>query len=126
MSGGIDENSGLPRGYPFRSDWEVTPRQLAAELASDRPPMVIDCRTPQERDVAAIPGSTLIPMGDIPSRENELDELVDRRVVVYCHRGQRSLRVTAFLRQRGFSDVWSLAGGIDAWSSGVDPTVPRY
>lgn len=126
MSGGIDEASGLPRGYPFRAEWEISPRQLAAELASGQPPMVIDCRTAEERSVAALPGSTLVPMTDIPSRQNELGEMADRRIIVYCHRGQRSLRVTAFLRQQGFSDVWSLAGGIDAWSLGVDSAVPRY
>ena len=47
-------------------------------------------------------------------------------VVIYCHHGMRSLQATQFLRQRGMAKVWSLAGGIDAWSREINPGVPRY
>lgn len=126
MSEPVDSAAGLPRGYPFREQWEVTPQWLAAELSTDRPPVVIDCRTPEERAIGFLPGSIPIPMGEIEQRREELEELSARRIVVYCHRGQRSLRVTAYLRQLGFADVWSLAGGTDAWSLTVDGSLPRY
>jgi len=126
MSGRMEEATGLPHGFPLREEWEVTPRCLAKELSADPPVVVLDCRTPEEREVARIPGSILVPMDEVSSRREELEAYLDRRVVVYCHRGRRSFQVTAFLRQQGFSDVWSLAGGIDAWSVGIDPSVPRY
>lgn len=126
MTAGAVRESGLPPRYPFREDWEVTPRALATELAGEAGPLLIDCRTAQEHATARIDGAILVPMNDIPSRQDALGEDLDRRIVVHCHHGQRSLRVVAYLRQQGFSNVWSLAGGIDAWSQSVDLSIPRY
>jgi len=126
MTGSAADDSGLPHRYPFRADWEVTPRALAAEMAGGAKPLLIDGRTAQEHATARIRGSVLIPMNEVSARLEELGEVLDRRVVVHCHHGQRSLRVVGYLRQQGFTDVWSLAGGIDAWSVGIDPLVPRY
>ncbi len=126
MSQGPNTETGLPAGYRLREDWEVTPQRLAAEMAGDHTLLLIDCRTPEEHAVARIDGAVLVPMGEIPSRLEELEAHRDARIVIHCHRGQRSLRVAAFLREQGFSDVWSLAGGIDAWSTGVDSSVARY
>ncbi len=126
MTGSAASDSGLPPRYPFRADWEVTPRALAAELAGGAKPLLIDCRTAQEHATARIGGAILIPMNEVSALLDVLGEALDRRVVVHCHHGQRSLRVVAYLRQQGFTDVWSLAGGIDAWSVGVDSSVPRY
>lgn len=88
--------------------------------------VLLDVREPTEVAAAAVDGAVLVPMGEVAARLQELDEHADRKVVVMCHRGQRSLQVAAFLRRHGFEDVWSLAGGIDAWSLGVDERVPRY
>jgi rhodanese-related sulfurtransferase len=64
-------------------------------------------------------------MGDVTSRAHtELDP--DRPIVVLCHHGQRSLSVAMWLREQGFDHAQSLAGGIDAWSRTIDPTIPRY
>src|SRR5580698_6575166 len=63
------------------------------------------------------------PMGEVASRAHtELDP--DAPIVVLCHHGARSLSVTMWLRSQGFEQVQSLAGGIDAWSRTIDPTVP--
>jgi len=89
------------------------------------PPILLDVREPWEFQAASLPDSLLMPMGDVPSRAHaELDP--DAHVVVLCHHGQRSLSVAMWLRGQGFDRVQSLAGGIDAWSRTIDPTVPRY
>lgn len=86
---------------------------------------LLDVREPWEASLGAIHGSILIPMGDLPSRAHqELDP--DAHIVVYCHHGARSLSATMWLREQGFSRTQSLAGGIDAWSQKIDPSVPRY
>lgn len=86
--------------------------------------LLLDVREPWEVAVAKIDGSQHIPLGEIGSRFTEID--LATPVVCYCHMGVRSLQATLFLQQRGFQNVRNLAGGIDAWSVQVDPTVPRY
>lgn len=117
---------GLPVGYNFRPDWEVTPRQLKAMLADGADLLLIDCRLPAEHQLCRIDGATLVPVQEAPQRLSELAEHASRRTIVYCHHGMRSLRMTGLLRQAGFADVKSMAGGIDLWSMDVDPAVPRY
>lgn len=86
---------------------------------------LLDVREPWEASLSAIQGSRLIPMGELPSRAHqELDP--DAHIVVYCHHGARSLSVTMWLREQGFANAQSLAGGIDAWSQKIDPSLPRY
>lgn len=87
---------------------------------------LLDCRVPSEVATARIAGSLTIPMREIPSRLAELEPHKAGRIVVHCHHGGRSLRVTQFLRQQGFDQAQNMAGGIDAWSLEIDPAVPRY
>jgi rhodanese-related sulfurtransferase len=87
--------------------------------------VLLDVREPWEFQTASFPGALLMPMGDVTSRAHaELDP--DGHIVVLCHHGQRSLSVAMWLRAQGFDHAQSLAGGIDAWSRLIDPTVPRY
>jgi rhodanese-related sulfurtransferase len=88
--------------------------------------VLLDCREPAEVATAKIAGSVHIPMREIPARLAELEPHKSGRVVVHCHHGGRSLRVTQFLRQNGFGQAQNMAGGIDAWSLEIDPSVPRY
>jgi rhodanese-related sulfurtransferase len=88
--------------------------------------VLLDCREVSEVATARIAGSQHIPMREIPSRLAELEPHKSGRIVVHCHHGGRSLRVTQYLRQQGFDQVQNLAGGIDAWSLEIDPSVPRY
>lgn len=113
-------------------DLEVTPREVA-RLLREEPDgiLLIDCRTDEERSIALIPGSLHIPMDRMASSVHEIDaaregEEEDRRVVVYCHHGVRSLSVAVALRRQGIEEVVSMAGGIDAWSEDVDPAVAKY
>lgn len=103
---------------------DVDAPALAAELASDAPPRLLDVREPWEADLASIPGSTLIPLHELGARARELDPAAS--VVVYCHLGVRSRLAAEHLAAIGFADVRNLAGGIDAWSLAVDASVERY
>lgn len=86
---------------------------------------LLDVREPWEAEVCTIAGSTLMPMGEVPSRATEqLDPKA--HIVVYCHHGHRSLGAVMWLREQGFERAQSLAGGIEAWARQVDPALARY
>lgn len=110
---------------------QVRPSQLAAWLESVRAhgePVVLDVREPSELQVASVKADGFklltIPMGVIPPRLAELDP--EQPIACLCHHGGRSMQVAAFLQSRGFSHVANIAGGINAWSAELDPTIPRY
>ena len=122
---------GLPVGYPFKPDWEITPRETKRlhEQAAATEFVLLDCRRPEEWQATRIEGATHIPMAEIERRAEELeadDGSRSRPIVVHCHHGMRSLKVTAALRAMGFTNVRSMAGGIELWSVDVDPGVARY
>jgi len=104
---------------------EVDPATPARKLR-EHPDAVLllDVREPYERRLASIFPSLHIPMGEVPDRLAEIPK--DREVIVYCHSGARSMMVVGFLEGNGYESVANLAGGIDAWSISVDPSVPRY
>lgn len=105
-------------------DYEISAPE-AADLLRTNQARLIDVRESWEYQAAHIDGSVLMPMGDVPARAHqELDP--DERLVIVCHHGQRSLNVTAWLRNQGFEQVQSLRGGIDAWATDIDPSVGRY
>ena len=121
------DDRGLPRGYALDEQLELTPRQIKAQLASDAPPRLIDCRTPAEAEITRIDGAELLPLQELPrlfaerfaGRESE-------PVIVHCHHGGRSMRFVHMLRQAGFTDARSMAGGIAVWNHDVDPGGPQY
>lgn len=103
---------------------DLTPAQAAKRLAEDDPPLLVDVREPWERDRASIAGAVSIPLGELPARLDDLPR--DRDIILHCHHGARSLQAAGWLHSRGFARVANLAGGIDAWSRDVDPSVPTY
>ena len=103
---------------------EIVPVELAEWLDQPARPLLLDVREPWELTLACMDGVLNIPMAQVPDRLHELDR--DRRIVVICHHGSRSFQVAVFLKQSGFGTVINLAGGIDAWSREVDPSVPLY
>jgi rhodanese-related sulfurtransferase len=117
---------GLPAGYPFNRDWEVTPREFRARREAGEAVVLIDCRTAAERATASIDGSIHVPMHELSAHLDALRAHETDPVIVHCHHGARSLQVTAALRQAGFEDVRSMAGGIHLWSLDIDPSVPVY
>jgi adenylyltransferase/sulfurtransferase len=88
--------------------------------------LLLDCREPHEFNLVSIPEARLLPMSELPGRIGELAEHRARHVVVHCHLGGRSLQVTLWLRQQGFPNVQSMAGGIDQWAVEIEPGMPRY
>lgn len=110
---------------------QVRPSQLSAWLETARThgePVVLDVREPSELRAASVKADGFelltIPMGVVVPRLNELDPA--QPIACLCHHGARSMQVATFLRARGFAHVANIAGGINAWSSELDPGVPRY
>jgi rhodanese-related sulfurtransferase len=103
---------------------EITPRDTKELLAREKEVLFLDVREPWEYDTAHIDGSVLIPMREIPGNLQRIEN--SDQIVVFCHHGMRSLDVAAWLRTQGVEGVRSMAGGIDRWSTEIDPTVPRY
>ena len=122
-AGRVSAQSGARREVPAPSG-EVEATALADELASDAPPLLLDVREPWEAQIASIPGSTLIPLGELGARIGELGSAAS--VVAYCHVGVRSARAVQVLEASGIASARHLAGGIDAWSRSVDPAMARY
>lgn len=120
------DDRGLPQGYPHNPDWELTPREFVRRRDAGEAMVLVDCRTASERDIATIAGSIHVPMHELSARLDALRAHEADPIVVHCHHGARSLQVTAALRQAGFDDVRSLAGGIHLWSLDIDPAVPVY
>ena len=109
-------------GVPELSPTEFTERW--PRYAQGEGVVLLDVREHPEIATAAVEGAVHIPMREVPARLAELD--ADKPLVVMCHSGGRSRRVAEFLLGNGFSNVFNLMGGIDAWSTQIDSQIPRY
>jgi rhodanese-related sulfurtransferase len=102
--------------------------ELKDFVAREADVLLLDVREPWEVALARIdlPGAARLdmPMHTVPARYPELQR--SQPVVCICHHGARSAQVVAFLLRQGHDRVYNLAGGVDAWSTLVDSTVPRY
>ena len=105
---------------------EITPRELAMQIENGQTIRLLDVRQAWEHQLAKLPGSLFIPLNELPHRVTEIANEADSLLVVYCHHGVRSMSAAVYLDRLGYLNVRSLAGGIDAWSCAVDPTVARY
>jgi len=102
----------------------ITVQDLKAKLDRGDKFKLIDVREPFEWDICRIPGATLIPLGQLPSRMSELDSADE--IVLQCKSGGRSARALKLLQEAGFSKLNNLEGGITAWAEQVDTSVPKY
>ena len=109
---------------PTSSATDISPLELKARMDAGTTPFILDVREPNEYQINRIPGSVLIPLGDLPKRVGELDASAE--IVTQCKSGVRSGKAAAFLRQQGFTNVKNLTGGILAWVDQVDPSQPKY
>ncbi|HWE22413.1 MAG TPA: rhodanese-like domain-containing protein [Myxococcales bacterium] len=105
---------------------EITVDDLSRSLDRGEKPLLVDVRQPWEHELSRLPDSLLVPLPELSGRVGEIRPAPGQQVVCYCHHGIRSLHAADFLARAGLHDVVSLAGGIDAWSLQIDPSVPRY
>jgi molybdopterin/thiamine biosynthesis adenylyltransferase/rhodanese-related sulfurtransferase/molybdopterin converting factor small subunit len=104
---------------------EITAAELKQRLDSGDDLQLIDVREPNEYDIARIPGTKLIPLGQVAERMGEIEE--GRETIVHCKGGVRSAKAIEALTRAGFKGkLVNLKGGITAWSNDVDPSVPKY
>jgi sulfur-carrier protein adenylyltransferase/sulfurtransferase len=106
------------------NDWEITPVELKSRLDKGEDLFILDVREPSEYQINRIPGSTLIPLGELPRRYQELPR--DREIIAQCKMGGRSAKAMEYLKTVGFTKVKNLRGGILEWIDKVDPTQPKY
>ncbi len=114
-----EEYTPMQTGIP-----EITPAEVKRKMDTHEPFVLIDVREPHEYQICRIPGSKLIPLGEVPQRMHELSSADD--IVVHCKSGMRSAKAVDFLMKSGFRKIHNLKGGILAWSDQVDPSVPKY
>ena len=105
-------------------DFEISVGQVNALKKRGETFTLLDVREPWEYEKSRIEGSKHIPMGEVPTRVQQMDP--EEHIIVVCHHGMRSLSVTNWLRQQGYENVQSMRGGIDGWARTVDPKVPIY
>lgn len=103
---------------------QISAKSLQVKLNGDVNPYLLDVREEYEFEFAHIQGSIHIPLSQIPQRINEVDG--DSECIVICHHGIRSQQAATYLDSSGFSQVYNLSGGIDAWSVECDSNVLRY
>ena len=106
------------------SDEAISVEQLKLELDGDDELFLLDVREPEEFQICRIPGSTLIPLGELPGRLVELEGRSE--MVVHCKSGVRSAKAVKLLREAGFKKAKNLSGGILSWIDVVDPSLPKY
>jgi len=117
---------GLPSDYNFMPDWEVTPRDVKSKLDRGEKFVFIDCRLPHEVAITKIDGATVIPLQQLTQRIGELSGKEHDEVIIHCRSGGRSLQFAQILRQNGFENVKSMAGGVLLWNKDINPGGPQY
>ena len=117
-----------PYGAP-----EISVKEVRAKQEGGEPFILVDVREPNELELASLPEEEFISMPLSDLRERRLEAVPDTLngskeadVVVFCHKGLRSAQVTVFLRQQGWTNAVSMAGGIDSWAEEIDESVGRY
>ncbi|MBI1871548.1 MAG: molybdopterin-synthase adenylyltransferase MoeB [Chlamydiae bacterium] len=106
------------------SEMEITAQELKKILDNRKKVVIVDVREPHEYDICHLEEAVLIPLGELPTRLNELDTTDE--IITHCHHGMRSLNAARLLKDMGFKRVKSLKGGIHAWATEIDSTLATY
>ena len=114
----------VPEPIAVNRATEISAVELKQRLDRGEALKIVDVREPNEYQINRIPGSQLIPLGDIPKRYQELNK--GDEIVMQCKSGARSAKAADFLRSVGFTRVLNLKGGILDWVDKVDPSQPKY
>lgn len=103
---------------------EIDVYQLKTRMEEGKSFVLLDVREPAEIEVCSLPGSVVIPLGELPGRLEELDPAAE--TIIHCKAGGRSAKALALLLEAGFANVCHVKGGINAWSTEIDSSVPLY
>ena len=103
---------------------EIDVHALKERLDQPEPFTLVDVREPEEAAICRLPDAVLIPLGELADRLNELDR--DAEILVHCKSGGRSAKAVELLLAEGFSNARNIQGGINAWSTEIDESVPLY
>jgi adenylyltransferase/sulfurtransferase len=110
---------------PFNpAEYAIQPQTLKRMIEQQKPFVLLDVRDEWEYQIVHLEQAQWIPLADLPRRVRELNPYVE--IVVYCHRGMRSIDAAYLLQQLGFKRVRSLVGGIDRWAAQIDPNLQQY
>jgi adenylyltransferase/sulfurtransferase len=123
---GAASSTPLPSPMPAE-DYPLEISVTEAKRLLDESPcgvLLVDVREPYEVAIAGVRGAELIPMAQIPAQVHALPR--DEHLLIMCHHGGRSMRVTQFLRAQGYTAVSNIAGGINAWAEQIEPALARY
>jgi sulfur-carrier protein adenylyltransferase/sulfurtransferase len=104
----------------------ITAAELKEMLDAGKDPYLVDVREPVEYEIVKIPGGVLIPKDRILSGEALAELPQDRPLVLYCRTGVRSAEALAAVKAAGFRDAVHVQGGVTAWATQVDPSLPTY
>ena len=104
---------------------EISVQELKAKQDNNEDIFVLDVREPHEYEISDM-GATLIPLGQLPDRLEEIAEHKNREVVVHCRGGKRSMNACHILAANGFTNPVNLEGGINKWAAEIDPSLPVY
>jgi sulfur-carrier protein adenylyltransferase/sulfurtransferase len=115
-----------PEAAEATLDATITATELADWQRSGKDFVLVDVREPAEYEIVRIPGSVLIPKGDILSGEALAQLPQDRQIVLHCKSGVRSAEALAALKSAGFRDAVHVQGGVLAWVKQIDPSLPSY
>ncbi|NOS36004.1 MAG: molybdenum cofactor biosynthesis protein MoeB, partial [Deltaproteobacteria bacterium] len=121
-----EEFCGIGRGDEKEEEdsMEITPREVKELLDRGHPFNLIDVRGEGEYEICKIEGSTLMPLDELKDLLHTLEPADE--IVAYCHHGMRSLKALRLMKEMGFTNVKSMAGGIDVWAVEIDTSLPRY
>lgn len=105
---------------------EIDAPTVFAQREEGKAVVLVDVREPWEHKLGIIEGATLLPLSELPQKLTGFAVGKDAQIITYCHHGVRSLKAATWLLRAGYTNVSSLAGGIDAWAQHVDPSLRRY
>jgi rhodanese-related sulfurtransferase len=121
----VDEAIGhIQESHQADASLQISPAALAAMCEGESPVKLLDARSREEHEAVAIPGSRLLTQDVVQEIFNSWSKT--EPIVIYDHHGDRSMDAAAYFLGHGFSETKCLAGGIDAWSVEIDPSLPRY
>lgn len=114
-----DQNAGTAGG-----EWDIEPVEVRRRMERGEAVQLVDVRDPVELQISSLPGAILIPLAQLPQRLDELDR--GKQLVLFCRTGVRSVRALRLLAAQGYTRVYSLKGGINAWADQLDPSIRKY